>query len=308
VNLCLRRKAYYNENNPYAAQWLRNLIAKGLIADGEVDDRSITEVRPRDLRGYKQCHFFAGLGGWAYALRLAGVPDDTPVWTGSCPCGPWSSAGRQDGFSDERHLWPEWFRIIRECRPPVVFGEQVEAAIRWGWMDAVQGDLEAEMYAVGFTVLGAHSVKAPHIRQRLYWVADRMVYADHSGQREEHLQRRLRDSGETGGMDDADRPRLERSAGQGIQERGDGFAGAGETFWDSCEWLPCRDGKVRPIEPGILPLAHGVPRRLEQVRSFGNAIAPQTASAFIRAFLSSAKEGAGCLACMDGVEEIDENA
>ena len=77
--------AYYNENNRFAAQWLRNLIAAGEIAPGDVDDRSITEVRPDDLRGYTQCHFFAGIGGWSAALRLADWPDDRPVWTGSCP-------------------------------------------------------------------------------------------------------------------------------------------------------------------------------------------------------------------------------
>ena len=85
--------AYYNENNRFAAQWLRNLIAAGDIAPGDVDERSITEVRPDDLRGYTQCHFFAGIGGWSAALRLAGWPDDRPVWTGSCPCQPFSAAG-----------------------------------------------------------------------------------------------------------------------------------------------------------------------------------------------------------------------
>jgi len=59
--------AYYNENDPTAAQWLRNLIAAGLIAPGDVDERSITDVRPADLRGYAQCHFFAGIGVWSRA-------------------------------------------------------------------------------------------------------------------------------------------------------------------------------------------------------------------------------------------------
>ena len=77
--------AYYNENDPFVAAWLRELIADGLIAKGEVDERSITDVRPGDLAGYDQCHFFAGIGGWSLALRLAGWPDDRPVGTGSCP-------------------------------------------------------------------------------------------------------------------------------------------------------------------------------------------------------------------------------
>lgn len=78
--------AYYNEHDAAAAQWLRNLIAMGAIAPGDVDERSITEVQPDDLRGYVQCHFFAGIGGWSLAARLAGWPDDRPLWTGSCPC------------------------------------------------------------------------------------------------------------------------------------------------------------------------------------------------------------------------------
>src|SRR5262245_45351114 len=125
---------YYNEIDPFCAKWLRNLIAAGHIALGDVDERSIVDVRGDDLRGYKQCHFFAGIGGWSYALRLAGWEDDREVWTGSCPCQPFSAAGKQEGYADERHLWPHWHRLIRECKPSVIFGEQVDAAIRTGWL------------------------------------------------------------------------------------------------------------------------------------------------------------------------------
>lgn len=163
---------YYNEFDPQAAQWLRNLIAAGLIPLGDVDERSIEDVIPNDLRGYTQCHFFAGIAGWSLALDLAGWPRDRPVWTGSCPCQPFSAAGKGDGFADQRHLWPAWFHLIRQCKPNVVFGEQVASAIRHGWLDLVSADMEAEGYAIGAAVLGAHSVGAPHIRQRLYWMAD----------------------------------------------------------------------------------------------------------------------------------------
>lgn len=164
--------AYYNEFDPFAAQWLRQLISAGHIAPGDVDERSIEDVRPDDLRPYTQCHFFAGIGGWSYALRLAGWPDDRPVWTGSCPCQPFSSAGRQKGKADDRHLWPVWFRLIQECRPATVFGEQVASAIAHGWLDDVYQGLEAEGYAVGSAVLPAYGVGAPHKRDRLWFVAN----------------------------------------------------------------------------------------------------------------------------------------
>jgi DNA (cytosine-5)-methyltransferase 1 len=164
--------AYYNEIEPYAAQWLRNLIKKGLIADGEVDTRSIVDVAPDDLRGFTQCHFFAGIGGWSHALRLAGWPDDRPLWTGSCPCQPFSSAGQQKGQADERHLWPIFFNLIRACRPPVVMGEQVAAAVGKSWLDGVSSDLEGIGYSTGAAVVPSCAVNAPHRRDRLWFVAD----------------------------------------------------------------------------------------------------------------------------------------
>ena len=163
--------AYYNEIESYPALWLRNLIEAGHIAPGMVDQRDIREVQPDDITA-TQAHFFAGIGVWSYALRLAGWPSNRPVWTGSCPCQPFSSAGKRGGTDDPRHLWPEWFRLIRECRPPVIFGEQVASKDGLAWLDLVYADLESEGYAVAAVDLCAASVGAPHIRQRLYFVAD----------------------------------------------------------------------------------------------------------------------------------------
>ncbi len=174
--------AYYNEIEPYAAAWLRNLIRAGLIPAGDVDERDVRDVKAEELAGYGQCHFFAGLGGWAYALRLAGWPDDRPVWTGSCPCQSFSAAGRGKGFADERHLWPYWHHLIRVCRPPVIFGEQVASKLALSWLDLVCDDLETEGYAVGAADLPACSVGAPHIRQRLWFVG----IADSAGSQQGH--------------------------------------------------------------------------------------------------------------------------
>ena len=170
--------AYYNEIEPYAAQWLRNLIKAGHIADGEVDTRSIVDVHPFDLQGFDQCHFFAGIGGWSHAFRLAGWPDSRPVWTGSCPCQPFSVAGKGAGTDDPRHLWPHFHRLIRACRPPVVMGEQVAGKAGYGWFDGVRADLEGIGYAGRAVDIPALAVNAPHIRQRLYWVAQNMEYTN----------------------------------------------------------------------------------------------------------------------------------
>ena len=163
---------YYNEHDPKAAAWLRELITQGHIPAGDVDTRTITEISPDEIAHYTQCHFFAGIGGWSLALELAGWPPSRPVWTGSCPCQPFSGAGEGKGASDDRHLWPVFRRLIAKLHPERVFGEQVAQAIGFNWLDGVSADLEADGYAVGAVVLGAHSVGAPHIRQRLYWLAN----------------------------------------------------------------------------------------------------------------------------------------
>jgi DNA (cytosine-5)-methyltransferase 1 len=218
--------AYYNECDPFAAQWLRELIKAGLIADGEVDERSITDVRPSDLAGFTQCHFFAGIGGWSHSLRLAGWADNRCVWTGSCPCQPFSTAGKGDGADDSRHLWPTWFSLIGECRPPVVFGEQVASADGLGWLDLVCADLESAGYAIAAADLCAAGIGAPHIRQRLWFVAES------SSERLERERLRLltgepRSASaeigrrcEVGALDNTERQRTERTAGsQGCAER-----------------------------------------------------------------------------------------
>lgn len=282
---------YYNEFDPQAAQWLRNLIAAGLIPAGDVDERSIEDVTPNEIRGYTQCHFFAGIAGWSLALDLAGWPRDRPVWTGSCPCQPFSSAGKGDGFADQRHLWPAWFHLIRQCKPGVVFGEQVASAIRHGWLDLVSADLEAEGYAVGAGVLGAHSVGAPHIRQRLYWMAD--ATSTRGRARQPMGERAGRESGGPGAaifVGDASNPRsqghgrpVEIIDAQGRQDSGRHGAAAG--FWAG-EWRTGADGKARLVKPGLELLAHGVPARVVKLRAFGNAICPQTAAAFIAAYMA----------------------
>ncbi|CAM3306400.1 DNA cytosine methyltransferase [Klebsiella variicola] len=374
--------AYYNENNPFAAQWLRNLIAAGHIAPGEVDERSIEDVTPDDLRGFTQCHFFAGIGVWSHSLRLAGWPDDRPVWTGSCPCQPFSAAGKGDGFADERHLWPHFFHLISERRPQHVFGEQVAAGNANSWFDLVQADLEGLGYAFGLVPFTSAGIGAPHIRERAYWVANAYsVISDRRGNvrasgRDEYSNGgddvRLADAGgeykgsarnkagagescragEDGGLGNTNVTRLERLSGNDGAAGREGTTGPtaapgvldglanttgqlhhqcndganecgrqGDTeqnrmggepvralevngFWRDADWLFCRDGKWRPVEPGTFPLVDGAAARMGRVepgvarvassnrvgrlKGYGNAINAQAAAAFIRAYMGVA--------------------
>ena len=368
----MRRGAYYNEHDPFAAAWLRNLISAGHIAPGDVDERDIRDIQPGDLRGYVQCHFFAGIGVWSYALRNAGWADDRPIWTGSCPCQPFSAAGRGDGFADERHLWPYWHWLIAQLRPPVVAGEQVASKDGLGWLDLVSADLEGTNYAFGASDLCAAGFSGAHIRQRLYFVglvdvqqqglegyagdgsrgdeprriqpdtpgstaaaggsggladaagrryqpcagnggvcqsdagADssaeqrgavcatgRMANADSAGEK-----RRARDAQETPQFSEGQRkPELhtdvsERSGADNGQRRamcGDGLSAGGNTAHapmlgrDAADWLYCRDGKWRPVEPGTFPLVDQTPARVGRLRAYGNALDAETATQFVGA-------------------------
>jgi DNA (cytosine-5)-methyltransferase 1 len=169
--------AYYNEIDLKACAWLRQLIKNGLIMDGEVDERSIIDVQASDLVGFCRQHFFSGIGGWDYALKLAGWPQDKPVCTASLPCQPFSVAGAGKGKDDERHLLPHFIELVKQCNFRTIFGEQVPGAIKHGWLDDLCAEMERENYAVGSIILSAAGAGAPHIRQRLYWVANRVVYA-----------------------------------------------------------------------------------------------------------------------------------
>ena len=256
---------YYNDNDAFTGSWLRNLIRKKLIPNGFVSTRPIQRATSVDVSRFRQVHFFAGIGGWSRALQLAGWPKDQEVWTGSCPCQPFSSAGKRRGQEDERNLWPFFRRLIEECNPPVVFGEQVASDDGRAWFARVRSDLEVLGYAVGAADLCAAGARAPHIRQRLFWMACRM--GNTNGIR---LQLRKSLPHSSTSSSGARVLRSNISAGHGIPN-----------FWTPSNVIACKDSRSRRIEPGTSALAHGVSQSVELLRGYGNSIVPQVAAKFI---------------------------
>lgn len=315
---------YYNDNDPKAAEWLRELIRGGHIPRGDVDDRSIIDLQAGDLDGYTQCHFFAGISGWSLALQLAGWPEGQRVWTGSCPCQPFSCAGKRKGEKDKRHLWPELRRLIAECRPSTVFGEQVASKDGRIWLSGVRSDLEALGYAVGASDLCAAGVGAPHIRQRLFWVADPHMSSMHerpSGWQQQ-IYHKMCESFRLGNPQRPEWRTINSACGDHrinsisqLEESPNRTGGTGEVCcmehaghcagcsvcrlerytdgsgsrqpgaWDNFDFVHCTDGKSRRIEAGTFPLAHGIPSRMGLLRGYGNAIVPQVAAEFIMAYM-----------------------
>lgn len=238
---------YYNEIEKSSAEWLKELIHEELIPDGKVDTRDIALVQPDDLKGFTQAHFFAGIGGWPLALKLAGWPSDRPVWTGSCPCQPFSLGGKNQGTKDPRDLWPVFSRLIRQSKPNVVFGEQVKDAIRWGWMDRLCDDLEAEDYSCGACVFSCGAIGGLHKIDRLYWGALRP---------------------------DADglRPQRQRKTTEK------------PWAWQQFKGLVHAELQSAIPSGSIGGLSDGVPERVGILWGFGNAIVPQVAARFVTSF------------------------
>ena len=313
---------YFNEHDRFASAWLRTLFPAA-----EVDDRSIVDVNASEISQYTRAHFFGGIGGWEYALYLAAWPCDWPVWTGSCPCQPFSCAGTGQGKADPRHLWPEFRRLIAAAKPATIFGEQVASKAGRDWLNGVLADMEALGYRTAAADLCSAGVGAPHIRQRLYWVADsgctergrRPGDDGRSGELLHFANRssigRLADAASLSGPKQRCESGRRRKAGPEHSAKCAGSSGMVDSndtgcaqhggpiaipsplagaqlpslvgHWDRYDTIKCLDGKTRRIESGSFPLADGVPSRVGRLRGYGNAITPQVAAVFVRSFLDT---------------------
>ena len=171
---------------------------------------------------------------------------------GGYPCQPFSHAGKRGGHADERHLWPEMFRLVRELAPTWVVGENVKGHVTLG-LDEVIDDLEGAGYATRAFVFPACAVGAPHTRERLFVVAHSSSAA---------RQRNARDV--LGAQAQSNSQRLE----DGALPHRPAIGGCGER---------ARDARAWEVEPEVARLADGLPRQLDGVRAFGNAVVPQQA-------------------------------
>ena len=292
---------YYNENDPHVADWLRELMGSGVIAQGIVDDRSIEDVHHKDLKGFNRCHFFAGVGVWEYALTQSQWPEDVTVWTGSCPCQPYSVAGNHQTTKDDRDLWPIWFKLIKRRKPSIILGEQVashhvigrtvqapEANDATTWLDNVCNDLESKKYTTGAIVFPSCGVGAPHKRERLWF----MAHTKRTGPQRRDRAKRSKPKSTQG--------QIERGSTSDRQTEPSEVNG----FWQNADWLKSKDGAFWPVEPGTFPLANGATKsvvqgsnkgkqkvkpnnsteaRVTRIHGYGNAVNSSAAIEFVKA-------------------------
>jgi DNA (cytosine-5)-methyltransferase 1 len=246
--------AVYNEIEPFLAKWLDNLISYNHIADGHIVCKSIKEIDTTIFKDYNQAHFFAGVGGWSYALRLVGWPDDRKVWTISCPCPPWSRARINnldfDKTRDERDLWPVVMPIIKQHMPSEIYGEQVAGKKVQEWILRTRKDLESIGYNFEGRTTKSSYAGAPSQRERFFFFA--------------HL----------------DSQRGQRLVKSVYTSKTRPWRWGSEKDLRTIVNSPFQPGDSWP-QPLIRSGDDGVPNRVAVLRAYGNAIDPWQAAQFI---------------------------
>lgn len=241
----------YNEIDKYCARWLEHLVAANELPNGIVINKDLYLLNYDKLTDFVQCHFFCGIGGWPLALKLANWPSDESVWTGSCPCQPFSIASQnREKAGDKKHLWPDFFSLIKRYKPTTIFGEQVAGPDGIQWLSDVRIDLESIGYDFGAACLPATLVGALHERKRLFWVAD------------------------------SSRTRLEGFKCR--REKLRKFASTSSAKRD----YDCIRKRFQSISDSMsIPAFNGISRPVDIVRAFGNSLIPTLAAEFVTSFM-----------------------
>ena len=209
-------------------------------------------------------------------LKADGI-DSVDIITGGYPCQPFSIAGRQKGEQDPRHVWPEYFRLIQELRPTWVIGENVAGHIKLG-LDTVLENLESEGYSARAFSISASSVGAVHQRERVWIVAhsgcSQRPWSFFGNQDEDETREgdayQFERSGSTSKVDVAD------SESSGRNE----FKADSEHSESASQEIPRDRGSVSrgsawwSVEPDVGRVAHGVPKRVDRLKSLGNSLIP----------------------------------
>jgi DNA (cytosine-5)-methyltransferase 1 len=242
------------------------------------------------------------------------------ILTGGFPCQPYSSAGQRKGKEDERHLWPEMLRAIREIKPKYIVGENVFGLLNWnGGMvfDEVHSDLEFEGYEVQAVVIPAAAVNAPHGRDRVWFVATNSKFKSTGsvGGTNNETQGNIRRGNEgdvlgtlrsDGNASDTMQLRLQQcedgrkvEGGQEINgwrkhdQEGSGVGNEFRTNGKSNDRYPRNEWEKFPTQPPICGGDDGLPTELdgitfskwrnESIKAYGNAIVPQVAYEIFKA-------------------------
>lgn len=276
---------YYNDNNHFCAQVLRINIQRGLLPEGTIDERSITEIHASDFVGYNQVHLFAGIGGFPYGLALAGFPQSIRVLTGGFPCQDISKAGKGAGLKGEKSgLWSEMYRLILEaidcdCRFDYILIENVSALTGRGLADILT-DLAKAGYDAEWFCLRASDAGAPHARERIFLV----VYTSGTGWRKRDLATIADHQGYIAGG----------SAENGIQGQLKPLMGRvldGISRWLDMHRWPARRDKEQHAWEQPRVIANKVAHRGARLEALGNAIVPQLVAEIGRAIISKKQVG-----------------
>lgn len=196
---------------------------------------------------------------------------DWDLLTGGFPCQPFSQAGRRKGTADDRHLWPEMLRVIREFHPSWVIGENVGGFVTWNdglVLEQVHTDLEGEGYEVQSFIIPAVAKNAPHRRDRVWIVG----HAKHDG---------LDGPKNSEGNHKRSDTRQEKSNDFQQSKRPDSKRIFSQRSWDT-HWLE--------VATRLCRVDDGLPRRLDRnprLKALGNAIVPQVAEEIMKAIKSS---------------------